>query len=275
MSAEIQDALQRKVVETVEGTPELDAVALLAFDAVYRWDGEIDRQNTHLYVTNEYARSLAASHPKLLFACSVHPYRRDAAAEIERCVKAGAVLCKWLPIVQGFSPADRECEAVYEVLAHYGLPLVCHTGGEKSLPNLRPDTADPRLLEGALRRGVKVIMAHCGTRSAPFETDYYEAFRRCVLDYEHCYGDTSALCLPTRWYGLARAAEDEQVRKKLVHGSDWPILPLPPPELAGVTGLDEGNWLRRDALIKQVIFPEAEYWERAAKVLKLDKLRPS
>lgn len=268
--SDVQAKLERKVIETVDGTPELDAAGLLAFDAVYTREGGLDRGNTHLYVTNEYASRLAGRCAKLLFVCSVHPYRKDAQAELERWIRAGAVACKWLPIVQGFSPADPECEALYEVMAHYGLPLLCHTGGEKSLPNLRPDTADPALLVGALKRGVKVIMAHCGTRSSPFERDYYDVFRRCVLEWEHGYGDTSAMLLPTRWYGLARAADDAGVRRKLVHGSDWPIPPLPPPGMVGVTGLTESNWLRRDTIIKQVIFPEPEYWDRAAQVLKLD-----
>ena len=40
---------------------------------------------------------------------------------------------KWLPIVQNFNPADPKCIPFYEVLQHYNLPLLCHTGGEQSL----------------------------------------------------------------------------------------------------------------------------------------------
>src|SRR6185312_14728454 len=106
---------------------------------------------THLYVSNDYVIELAKRHRKVLFGASVHPYRKDAVAEIERCVADGAVLLKWLPIVQDFDPSDERCFPVYEALAHYKLPLLCHTGGERSLPNLNPHVADPLLLTPALR----------------------------------------------------------------------------------------------------------------------------
>ena len=40
---------------------------------------------------------------------------------------AGAVLLKWLPIVQNFNPADERCFPFYEALAHHKLPLLSHT----------------------------------------------------------------------------------------------------------------------------------------------------
>lgn len=269
-----QKNVERKLCEVVAGVPELDAAVVLAFDAVYTREGSVDEARTHLWVTNEKARRLAATSSKLLWACSVHPYRRDAVAELERSKAAGAVACKWLPITQGFSPADAECERFYEALAGLGMVLLSHTGGEKSLPQLRPDTADPRLLVGALKRGVRVIMAHCGTRSMPWEADHYPQFARLAREYEHCYGDTSALCLPTRWYGLERAMHDEEVRAKLVHGSDWPIVALPDPGLVGMEGMHEAmaepNWMRRDVLIKRRLGLGREYWERAGKVLGVE-----
>ena len=57
--------------------------------------------------------------PKIGLA-SVGPLPRgatEAVEELERCVKAGAVLMKWLPIVQNFNPADPRCEPFYEALA--------------------------------------------------------------------------------------------------------------------------------------------------------------
>src|SRR5437016_10482647 len=122
-------ALEAKLAEIIDGTEKLDAAVILAFDAVHTEEGQIDLSKTHLYVTNDYVIELAARHPKMLFGASVHPYRKDALAEIERCVKAGAVLLKWLPIVQNFNPADSRCIPFYEALAHYKLPLLSHTGG--------------------------------------------------------------------------------------------------------------------------------------------------
>ena len=63
----------------------LDKAVILAFDAVYREDGSRDDANTHLFVENDYVAELAAQNPKVLFGASIHPYRRDAVAELERC----------------------------------------------------------------------------------------------------------------------------------------------------------------------------------------------
>jgi predicted TIM-barrel fold metal-dependent hydrolase len=269
-----EDELERVLVQTIRGTEKLDAAVVLAFDAVYTSDGAIDETNTHLYVTNDYVIELAKRHPReILFGASVHPYRKDAVAELERCVAAGAVLLKWLPITQDIDPADPRCFPFYEALAHHKLPLLSHTGGEKSLPNLNLAVADPKLLVPALERGVTVIAAHCGTRSAPGEVDYVPEFVRMAHRYEHFYGDTSALNLPTRSYAYESILKDRVVREKLVHGSDWPIPVIPPVMDLGLGGslavMGEKNWMRRDVLIKERLGFDEAYWQRAATVLRL------
>ena len=174
--------------------------------------------------------------------------------------------------MQGFDPSDRRCYPLYEMLAHHGVPLLAHTGGEKSLPNVNPHVADPMLLLPALERGVTVIAAHCGTRSAPGERDVLPEWCRLALDYERFYGDTAALNLPTRCYAYRTVLNDDRLRAKLLHGSDWPILPLPPMS-CGMTRvmelLAEENWIRRDVMIKQSLGLDRDYWLRAAKVLRL------
>jgi predicted TIM-barrel fold metal-dependent hydrolase len=265
--------LEAKLVETIENAAQLDAAVVLAFDAVYDDDGRTDEANTHLYITNDYVMELAARHRKVLFGASVHPYRVDAIAELERCVRGGAVLMKWLPITQGMNPADERCIPFYEALAHHKLPLLCHTGGEQSLPRVDDSLADPMLLEPALKRGVKVIMAHCGTRARPTDRDFLPQFMRLAREHEHCYGDTSALDLPMRWYAYESILEDGVVREKLIHGSDWPILALPPVgklDFTCVFGcMRESNWMKRDVMIKKAMGFDDAYWHRAARVLRL------
>src|SRR5690348_2091277 len=109
-----EQRLAEKLARTIDEAEQLDAAVVLAFDGVYSIDGKFDEPNTHLYVTNDYVIELAAKYPKMLFGASVHPYRKDAVAEVERCVKAGAVLLKWLPIVQDFNPFDKICYPLYE-----------------------------------------------------------------------------------------------------------------------------------------------------------------
>ena len=270
--AQTEARLERKLLDLLDDTPQLDAAVILAFDAVYDNDGQLDGANTHLYVTNDYVAALSRRHRNLLFGASVHPYRKDAVRELERCIARRAVLLKWLPIVQNFNPADERCFALYKILAHHRVPLLCHTGGEKSLPNLDAGVADPMLLEPALKRGVTVIGAHCGTRSAPGETDFLPQWIHLAREYEHFYGDTAALNLPTRCYAYSQLLEDDDLRGKLVHGSDWPILPVPP---AGVgmgnwfEMMSQENWLRRDVEIKQYLGFDRAYWTRAARLLAI------
>jgi predicted TIM-barrel fold metal-dependent hydrolase len=266
-------ALERLLIRTLDATPELDAAVVLAFDAVHDLDGRLDANNTHLYVTNDYVIDLAQQYPKVLFGASVHPYRKDALAELERCVAAGAVLLKWLPIVQDFNPADPRCFPIYEAMAHYRLPLLCHTGGEKALPSLAPEMADPMLLAPAAKMGVTVIAAHCGARARRNEPDYVPQFIQLARAFENVYGDTSALNLPMRWYALEKVLANPATAAKLVHGSDWPIISLPSPFNLGskraLRLMHEKNWMRRDVLIKQQMNLDRAYWHRAATLLRL------
>jgi predicted TIM-barrel fold metal-dependent hydrolase len=269
----LERACEDILARTIDGTPELDAAVGLAFDAVYTEDGRLDDPGTHLYVTNDYAAELARRHPKVLFGASVHPYRADAVAELERCVANGAVLVKWLPLVQGMDPASEKCVPFYEAMAHHRIPLLCHTGGEMSLPQAFPQYASPELLIPALKCGVTVIAAHCGTHSNPFGVDYLPVFCRMAKEYEHFYGDTAALNVPNRSYALPVLLADEAVRRKVVHGSDWPIPSLATFRAGPLTALrllaTEGNWVRRDVLVKRAVGFDDDYFRRASTILRL------
>lgn len=269
-------SFEQILVRTLKEATQIDAAVILAFDAVYDRDGTYNERKTHFHVTNDYVLELRAKHPKMLFGASVHPYRKDAIAELERCVKAGAVLCKWLPITQDFDPSDSRCFEFYNALAHHKLPLLSHTGGEKSLPQLNISVADPKLLIPALERGVTVIAAHCGTRSTFSERDYVNEFMELARDHEHFYGDTSAINLPPRWHAYDRVMNDPVVSKKLIHGSDWPIISIPPGGKIGwhaaLSLMFEPNWIRRDVMVKQKLGFDRDYWERAAKLLNVTEV---
>lgn len=274
--ATIERTLERALATSVAGTPELDAVVLLAFNAVYTAEGVMDEPATHMYVSNDYVMSLAARHPRVLFGASIHPYRQDAVAEVERCARAGAVLCKWLPITQRIDPADRRCIPMYDALAHFGLPLLSHTGWEHVLPRLDPTVASPARLVRALERGVTVIAAHCGTGVVPGEGSYRAEFMRLAREHERLYGDTAGMSLPNQWGDYDALLADDVVRAKLVHGSDWPIPAYPRPWRHGWRNsralLAERNQLRRDVLIKRALGFDDAYWRRAGQeVLRVAK----
>jgi len=276
--AKLEQEMESKLARTIAEAPELDAAVVLAFDAVYTDDGRLDEANTHLYVANDYAAALCKKYRKMLFGASIHPYRKDAVAELERCIAAGAVLVKWLPLVQKFNPADERCLPFYEALAHHRIPLLSHTGGEISLPILTKHYRDPELLVPALQRGVTVIAAHCGTRAHLFEKDYLHSFIRLAREYEHLYGDTSSLCVPTRSYALRPLLDDPFVRQKLVHGSDWPIVSIPPARIGMWKSLrmvaTEHNWIRRDILAKRALGFDDAYFHRVETLLRKARVSP-
>ncbi|MDB5173439.1 MAG: hypothetical protein JWN51_2212, partial [Phycisphaerales bacterium] len=119
-----------------------------------------------------------------------------------------------------------------------------------------------------------VIAAHCGTRSAFSEPDYFPQFARMAEQYENFFGDTSALNLPTLNYAWERLLTNNTLRKKIVHGSDWPIISLPPVRelgLASLRLLKSHNWMHRDVLIKERLGLDEAYWHRASKILRLNQ----
>jgi predicted TIM-barrel fold metal-dependent hydrolase len=161
------------------------------------------------------------------------------------------VLVKWLPIVQAAMPH----------------------GGENALPVRNNAYADPDLLVPALRKGVTVIAAHCGTRAHPLQRDYVPAFLRLVREHATLYGDTAMLNHPFRSYAYNPLLRDDVTRGRLVHGSDWPLPPLPPRRAGWLRSarllLGESNWMRRDVPAKQALGLDDDYWRRGAGLLRL------
>src|SRR5262249_45360350 len=125
----------------------------------------------------------------------------------------------------------------------------------------------------ALERGVTVIAAHCGTRARLTDRDYLPAFLRLARRHANLYGDTAALNQPTRSYAYDALLRDGAVRSRLVHGSAWPVMSVPPGRIGWGRALrllmSEGNWMRRDVRTKQALGLDDAYWHRAATLLRL------
>lgn len=205
----------------------LDKAVLLALDGVVAADGHPHPELTRLCVANDFVHHAAAQHPELLFGASIHPYRPDAMDRLARCVAQGACLVKWIPSAQRIDPAAPRCFSFYDALAHYGIPLLTHTGVEHTLGMRRSRYNHPRRLIPALERGVTVIAAHCGVHMFLHEPSYFRAWARLARDYENLYGDTGAFAVVTRVPQLRRICRDDVLRNKLVYGSDYPGIPSP------------------------------------------------
>lgn len=267
-----------RLLEYVRGAPSLDRAMLLAHELPYRDDGTPLPERSSFYVPNEHVLNLARAHPEFLAGVSIHPSRKDALEELERCLDSGAAALKCLPNVQGIDWNDPRHTRFLERMAEAGLPLLAHTGSERTMPVMDARLASPEVLVRPLEIGVTCIAAHAGTGMMVLDPDYFDLFARMLEKYPNLYGDNSALAglsfrlRPSALKRLVSAAMDGRI----LHGSD---LPVPASGLLvwalGMLSWDDcrtasgiANPLERDAFLKQRLgFGESSF-TRAADVLR-------
>src|SRR5947208_6932911 len=176
----------------------LDAAVILAQEQVFDDHGRPRPELSMAYVPNDYVLTLARQHPEFLPAVSIHPSRPDALEELDRCLSEGAVMMKCLPNCHNINCNDRRFRKFWERMAEAKLPLLAHTGGEHTVPVVRREYADPRVLALPLECGVNVIAAHCATKSGLFDAEYFHIFAGMLRRFPNLYGDTSAFNVPIR-----------------------------------------------------------------------------
>ncbi len=252
-----------------------DAVALLAHERVYDPDGTLREDLGSMYVPNDVVLDLAAVHPEFLAGVSIHPARRDALEELERCLARGAVLMKCLPNCQNIDCSDPRYRPFWERMAEAGLPLLVHTGGENTVPVVAARLADPKLLRAPLGCGVTVIAAHCATKSGLLDPDYFDDWVRMLAEFPNLFGDISAMVSLNRSAHL-RDCLRPKIRARVLQGSDFPVPVLGHRLwLTGSLGWSDfrrwqkiENPLERDWAFKQALgFPE-ETRTRAESLLR-------
>ena len=210
-----------RLLELVRGS-SLGAAVILAQDEVHDEQGRVMEGVGSFYVPNEYVLKLAREHQEFLPAVSIHPARPDALEELDRCLAEGAVMMKCLPNCQNIDCSNRRLTKFWEQMAEARLPLLAHTGGEHTLPVVRPELSDPRRLKLPLEIGVTVIAAHSGTKSGLTDPEYFHAFAEMTQRFPNLYGDTSAFNVPLRGRHT-RECLREPLASRMVHGSDYPV----------------------------------------------------
>lgn len=200
----------------------MDAVVLLAHERVHDPDGTPREDLGSMFVPNDVVLGLARTFPEFLPGVSIHPARRDALDELERCLAGGAVLMKCLPNCQNIDFSDRSYRLFWERMAAAGLPLLAHTGGEHTVPVVNAALADPKLLRFPLECGVTVIATHCGTSSGGFDRDYFDDWVKMLREFPNLYGDIGAMVSLNRC-GHLRDCLREEIAPRILHGSDFPV----------------------------------------------------
>jgi len=269
----LDEAYVEQLLRWVRGS-SLDRVILLAQDEMYREDGSKIEGLATFYVPNAHVLRLARAHEEFIPAVSIHPARRDALEELDRCLAAGARVLKLLPNVHNVDCAAQRYREFWMKMAAGGMVLLAHTGGEATLPVLAPHLASPAPLRGPLECGVTCVAAHGAGRNQPLGAHFTPVLLRMMSEYPHLYADNSALTTLNRFSTLPELLEGGW-HDRIIHGSDYPV-PIMPwgPWLGGHYDLDSAlflqsiqNPLERDYQAKRLMGFGEESFSRLARLL--------
>jgi predicted TIM-barrel fold metal-dependent hydrolase len=197
---------------------------LLALDGVVDKDGNLDTNRTEVYVPNEFVADMAARHTNLLFGASVNPYRRDALERLGWAKAHGAVLVKWIPPIMDIDPADPRLVPFYKKMAELKLPLLSHTGMEKSFSRATEELGDPEKLRLPLSLGVTVVAAHIASAEKYHGERGPDRLARMMGEFPNLFADISALTQFDRVGALKEALTRPEFSGRLVYGTDYPLI---------------------------------------------------
>ncbi len=214
-----------RIARELDRSEHVDRAVVLALDGVIDPDtGELDLDRTDVFVPNEFVGREVARHSNLLFGASINPLRRDALQRLEAAASNGAVLVKWIPSVMDIDPADPAHIPFYVRMRELSLPLLSHTGTERSFTRARDELADPRRLRLPLEQGLLVIAAHTGAGGRNDGQADLRHLLALMREFPNLHADISALTQANRIGVLREVLEAPETAGRLVYGSDFPLI---------------------------------------------------
>ena len=216
--------LADRISESLAHSKYVSKAVLLALDGVVDAAGNLDTNRTEVFVPDEFVAGVCARHTNLLFGCSVNPYRSDALARLEWAKAHGAVLVKWIPPIMDINPDDPKLIPFYKKMVELDLPLLSHTGEEKSFSRANEKFGDPEKLWLPLSLGVTVVAAHISS-SAKYDGERGpDRLARLMRAYPKLYTDISALTQINKPGALKEALTRPEFAGRLVYGTDFPLI---------------------------------------------------
>lgn len=213
-----------KIAASLAQSKFVSKAVILALDGVVDGQGNLDTNRTEVYVPNEFVAAVCAQHTNLLFGCSVNPYRPDALARLEWAKAHGAVLVKWIPNIMDIHPDDARLILFYQKMVALNLPLLCHTGEEKSFSHAADDLGDPEKLRLPLSLGVQVIAAHIASGGIYHGERGPDRLARLMREFPNLYTDISALTNVNKPGCLQEALMQPAFVGRMVYGTDYPLI---------------------------------------------------
>ena len=210
---------------------------ILAFDKHYNVDGSVDLAKTNMYLPNHYVVELAKQYSDVFLpVISVHPYRADAVAELDKWGKTGAKFVKWLPNAMGIDPASPVIEPFYRKMKQHSMILLTHAGEEQAVEADEDQRlGNPLLLRKPLDMGVRVVIAHAASLGTCDDLDSrdgkkldcFDLFLRLMDESKYVgllFGEISAMLQFNRMPGpFTTILKRQDLHPRLVNGSDYPL----------------------------------------------------
>jgi hypothetical protein len=267
-----------RISQSLAQSKYVSRAVILALDGVVDGDGNLNTNRTEAYVPNEFVVETVGRHTNLLFGASVNPYRSDALERLDWVKAHGAVLVKWIPPIMEIDPADPKLVPFYKKMAELKLPLLSHTGAEKSFSRATEELGDPDKLRLPLSLGVTVIAAHIASAQVYHGERGPDRLARMMGEFTNLYADISALTQFNRAGALKEALTRPEFSGRLVYGTDFPlintVLVSPWCSFHLSLGQKYAIWRNknpwdRDVLMKHDLGVPAEIFTRTGKLLGL------
>jgi len=218
----------KRLNDKIEQSRYVDAAIVLALDGVIdQKTKELDKELTQFYVPNDHVAMETAKYFSLLFGASINPLRDDAIERLIEVHRQGAYLIKWIPSIMHIDPSDKRFVPFYEKMIELNIPLLTHTGMEKSFASARDELADPKKLELPLNMGVTVIAAHISTTGKSEGQDNFERILPMFKKYSNLYTDISSLTQINKLGFLVKALKVPGLTARTIYGTDWPLQSFP------------------------------------------------
>ncbi|HEV2691970.1 MAG TPA: amidohydrolase family protein [Verrucomicrobiae bacterium] len=216
--------LADRLSESLAQSKYVSKAVLLALDGVIDADGRLDTNRTEVYFPDEYVADVCARHTNLLFGASVNPYRPDALARLEWAKNHGGVLVKWIPPIMEINPDDPKLVPFYKKMVELNLPLLSHTGEEKSFSRANENFGDPEKLRLPLSLGVTVIAAHIASSEKYAGQRGPDRLAALMREYPNLYTDISALTQINKPGCMKEALTKPEFSGREVYGTDFPLI---------------------------------------------------
>ncbi len=228
----------KRLMQLHRETNPLGKLVLLAFDHYVDENGNERPERSPFHTPNEYVLTMSLVHGNLVAGGSVHPYRKDAVARLDKTIDAGAVAIKWLPNAMGIDLDSPLCDPFYRRLAETGVPLITHAGKEYAVhAQGGQDPGNPLRLRRALDAGVHVVVAHCASLGSFPDTDdpspqrgnlrSFDLFMRLFTDKQYEKNLSADISTLTHIHHsmdpLRELLRAPELHPRLFYGSDYPM----------------------------------------------------